>query len=57
LIKRMLEKNMFLFGFVDLHKGSISETVKQLTELQDAHMQLAYKMFPKNDIIYSNLIA
>jgi snRNA-activating protein complex subunit 1 len=41
----MLEKNMFLFGFVDLHKGSISETVKQLTELQDAHMQVAYKKY------------
>ncbi|KAI9396421.1 hypothetical protein POPTR_004G126720v4 [Populus trichocarpa] len=43
LVKRMLEKNMFLFGFVDLHEGSVSETVNQLTELQDARVQVAYK--------------
>ncbi|KAH8511008.1 hypothetical protein Peur_052632 [Populus x canadensis] len=30
LVKRMLEKNVFLFGFVDLHEGSVSETVNQL---------------------------
>ncbi|KAF9679759.1 hypothetical protein SADUNF_Sadunf06G0048100 [Salix dunnii] len=43
LVKRMLEKNMFLFGFVDLNEGSVSETVNQLTELQDARVQVAYK--------------
>ncbi|XP_052308379.1 uncharacterized protein LOC18097717 isoform X2 [Populus trichocarpa] len=43
LVKRMLEKNMFLFGFVDLHEGSVSETGNQLTELQDARVQVAYK--------------
>lgn len=43
LVKRMLEKNTFLFGFVDLHEGSVSETVNQLTELQDARVQVAYK--------------
>ncbi|XP_015894176.1 uncharacterized protein LOC107428195 [Ziziphus jujuba] len=43
LVKRMLEKNMFLFGFVDINEGSISETVNQLTELQNARIQVAYK--------------
>ncbi|KAB5551905.1 hypothetical protein DKX38_009216 [Salix brachista] len=43
LVKRMLEKNMFLFGFVDLNEGSVSETVNQLTKLQDARVQVAYK--------------
>ena len=41
----MLEKNMFLFGFVDLHEGSVSETGNQLTELQDARVQVAYKKY------------
>jgi len=45
LVKRMLEKNMFLFGFVDLHEGSVSETGNQLTELQDARVQVAYKKY------------
>ncbi|KAJ6747321.1 SMALL NUCLEAR RNA ACTIVATING COMPLEX POLYPEPTIDE 1 [Salix koriyanagi] len=43
LVKRMLEKNMFLFGFVDLNEGSVSETVNQLSKLQDARVQVAYK--------------
>ena len=45
LVKRMLEKNMFLFGFVDLNEGSVSETMNQLTELQDARVQVAYKKY------------
>lgn len=43
LVKRMLEKNMFLFGFVDLNEGFVNETVNQLTELQNKRVQLAYK--------------
>ncbi|KAK2636068.1 hypothetical protein Ddye_030860 [Dipteronia dyeriana] len=42
LVKRMLEKNIFLFGSVDLNEGSITETVNQLTELQNARVQVAY---------------
>lgn len=45
LVKRMLEKNMFLFGFVDINEGSISETVNQLTRLQNARIQVAYKEY------------
>ncbi|KAJ7978968.1 Small nuclear RNA activating complex (SNAPc), subunit SNAP43 [Quillaja saponaria] len=51
LVKRMLEKNMFLFGSVDLVEGSVAETVNQLTELQNARIQLAYeKLFTNTRI-------
>ena len=43
LVKRMLEKNMFLFGFVDLNQGSICETINNLTNLQDMRIQVAYE--------------
>ncbi|GMY36794.1 Small nuclear RNA activating complex (SNAPc) subunit SNAP43 protein [Fagus crenata] len=46
LVKRMLEKNMFLFGFVDINEDSVTKTVNQLTELQNARIQVAYnKLF------------
>ncbi|XVE98375.1 hypothetical protein REPUB_Repub03eG0101400 [Reevesia pubescens] len=51
LVKRMLEKNMFLFGFVDLNEGSVSETINSLTKLQDARIQVAYdKLFTDTEI-------
>ncbi|KAK4801832.1 hypothetical protein SAY86_000035 [Trapa natans] len=43
LIKRMLERNMFLFGAVDVNETSFTERVNHLTELQDARVKLAYK--------------
>ncbi|PON99850.1 Small nuclear RNA activating complex (SNAPc), subunit SNAP [Trema orientale] len=43
LVKRMLEKNMFLLGFLDMNEGAVAETVNQLTELQNARVQVAYK--------------
>ncbi|XP_039031614.1 uncharacterized protein LOC120166431 [Hibiscus syriacus] len=36
LVKRMLEKYMFLFGLVDLNESSVNETINSLTKLQDA---------------------
>lgn len=38
LVNRMLVKNMFLFGYVE---GSKTETVSQLTELQNARVKEA----------------
>lgn len=38
----MLEKNMFLFGAVEINEGSINERVNQLMELQNARVQVAY---------------
>lgn len=45
LVKRMLEKNVFLFGSVDTNEGSFTETVDQLTQLQNARVQVAYKEY------------
>ncbi|KAH9767205.1 Small nuclear RNA activating complex (SNAPc) subunit SNAP43 protein [Citrus sinensis] len=51
LVKRMLEKKIFLFGFVDLNESSITETVNQLTDLQNARVQVAYeKLFASTRI-------
>ncbi|CAL5198667.1 unnamed protein product [Lathyrus oleraceus] len=43
LVKRMLERNTFLFGAVDLVESSATETVNQLQNLQKARIQVAYK--------------
>ena len=45
LVKKMLEKNMFFFGFLDMNEGAVQETVSQLTELQNARVQVAYKEY------------
>lgn len=41
VVKRMLEENMFLFGFVDINEGT--ERVNQLTHTQNTQIQFAYK--------------
>ncbi|XP_043719627.1 uncharacterized protein LOC122667426 isoform X1 [Telopea speciosissima] len=43
LVKRMLEKNMFLFGFVDINEASATDRVNEINKLQDARMRIAYK--------------
>jgi snRNA-activating protein complex subunit 1 len=43
LVKRMLERNMFLFGVVDLKESSVTETVNQLEQVQNARIQVAYE--------------
>ncbi|KAL4654153.1 hypothetical protein ACB092_01G357600 [Castanea dentata] len=51
LVKRMVEKKMFLFGSVEMNEGSVTETVNQLTELQNARIQVAYdKLFANTRI-------
>ncbi|XP_062174693.1 uncharacterized protein LOC133879896 isoform X2 [Alnus glutinosa] len=46
VVKRMLEKNMFLFGCLEINEGSVTETVNQLTKLQNARIQVLYnKLF------------
>ncbi|XP_027192952.1 uncharacterized protein [Cicer arietinum] len=51
LVKRMLERNMFLFGAVDLMESSVTETVNQLQQLQNARIQVAYeKLFESTPI-------
>ncbi|KAI8016703.1 hypothetical protein LOK49_LG05G01926 [Camellia lanceoleosa] len=43
LVKQMLERNVFLFGFVDIHDGSVTERVNELTDIQNARVQVAHK--------------
>ncbi|KAL0427122.1 UNVERIFIED_CONTAM: hypothetical protein Slati_2887000 [Sesamum latifolium] len=43
LLKSMLERNMFLFGFVGVNEGSPTERVNELTDIQNARVQAAYK--------------
>ncbi|KAF4357576.1 hypothetical protein G4B88_024106 [Cannabis sativa] len=43
VVKKMLEKNMFFFGFLDMNEGPVAETVNHLTELQNARVQVAYR--------------
>ncbi|XP_027920104.1 uncharacterized protein LOC114178419 isoform X2 [Vigna unguiculata] len=51
LVKRMLERNVFLFGSVDLIEGCVAETVNQLQQLQNARIQVAYeKLFESSSI-------
>ncbi|XP_073107900.1 uncharacterized protein [Elaeis guineensis] len=41
LVKRMLDGNMFLFGFVDIVGGSITQRVDEITKLQNRRAQIA----------------
>lgn len=43
LVKSMLERNLFLFGSVDLNQGSVTERVDELTVLQNARVRVANK--------------
>lgn len=42
LVKRLLERNAFLFGSFDLMEFCVTETVKEL-QLQNARIQIAYE--------------
>ncbi|XP_061350873.1 uncharacterized protein LOC133295951 isoform X2 [Gastrolobium bilobum] len=51
LVKRMLEKNMFLFGSVDLMDDSVTEKVNRLQQIQNTRIQVAYqKLFDSTPI-------
>jgi len=41
--KRMLDRNTFLFGAVDLAESSVTETVNQLEQIQKSRIQAAYE--------------
>ncbi|PHT75576.1 hypothetical protein T459_19098 [Capsicum annuum] len=40
VVKRMLDKNMFLFGFVDVNESSAAERLDELTGVQNARCRL-----------------
>ncbi|XP_072989136.1 uncharacterized protein [Typha latifolia] len=51
LVKRMLDKNMILFGFVDLLGGSVTQRVDEITKIQNKRAQIAYdKLFANTHI-------
>ncbi|KAI3693634.1 hypothetical protein L1987_76582 [Smallanthus sonchifolius] len=43
LVNSMLERNMFLYGAIDLKEGSVEERVNELTDIQNARIQHANK--------------
>ena len=48
LIKRMLDRKIFLFGFVDINESSVRERVNDLADLQNARIQVAYNKYATN---------
>lgn len=51
LVNRMLEKNMFLFGAVDLKEGSVTEKIKELRAKENATIRIAQKKLFENSRI------
>ncbi|CAL5339446.1 unnamed protein product [Camellia sinensis] len=48
LVKRMLERNVFLFGFLDINEGSVTERINELTDIQNARIQVSHKKLFSN---------
>ncbi|KAF9610578.1 hypothetical protein IFM89_023372 [Coptis chinensis] len=42
LVKKMLDRNMILFGSVEINDNSVAERVSEIMNLQNARMQVAY---------------
>lgn len=59
LVKKMLKKDMFLFGFVDIAGGSVNERADDIAKLQNKHVQVAYEKLLANtrieDYLHMNL--
>lgn len=59
LVKHMLDRHMFLFGFVDMNEGSVTERINELTDIQNTSIQVAYKKLFANtkieDFMHMNL--
>ena len=43
LVNSMLERNLFLYGAIDLKEGSVEERVNELNDIQNARVQHANK--------------
>ncbi|XP_052199132.1 uncharacterized protein LOC127806122 isoform X2 [Diospyros lotus] len=48
LVKKMLDRNVFLFGSVDTNDASVTERVNELTDIQNARIRVAYKKLFSN---------
>lgn len=51
LVKKMLDKNMFLFGFVDRVDGYESQRVDEIMKLENKRIQIAYEKLLGNTLI------
>ncbi|KAK1353745.1 Small nuclear RNA activating complex (SNAPc), subunit SNAP43 [Heracleum sosnowskyi] len=51
LVNRMLERNMFLFGAVNLKESSVTEKMKELRAKEDATIRIAQKKLFENSQI------
>ncbi|XP_068651399.1 uncharacterized protein [Aristolochia californica] len=51
VVKRMLERNSFLFGYVDLGGSCVNERVSEVTELLNARVRVAYDKLLANSQI------
>ena len=56
LVKHMLQRNMFLFGFVDITDGSATEMVNEVSDIQNARVQVAYKKYIANLFCFFPLV-
>lgn len=41
----MLDRRIFLFGFVDMNDGSVTERINELTNIQNLSIQVAYEKY------------
>ncbi|XP_026461072.1 uncharacterized protein LOC113362793 [Papaver somniferum] len=48
LVKKMLDKNTFLFGFVDINESSVNDRLNAINDLQNTRMQVACKTLLTN---------
>lgn len=48
VVKRMLEKTMFLFGFVDILGCSVTQRVEEIAKLQNKRARIAFDRYLTN---------
>ncbi|KAJ8628802.1 hypothetical protein MRB53_022125 [Persea americana] len=55
LVKRMMDRNMFLFGSVDINDSAITERINEITKLQNVSVQIASERLFANTRIEERL--
>lgn len=56
LVKRMMDRNMFLFGSVDINDAAMTERINEITKLQNVGVQIASERCFANSIHLCYLI-
>lgn len=56
LVKRMMDRNMFLFGSVDINDSAITERINEITKLQNVSVQIASERCFANSIHFCYFI-